>query len=74
MPQCIPFDEMNTISCTGNARSKVIVIPVPTKEITAEERLRVKRYNKKFLENLELVSACWFSIRMLQVPTVRLEI
>ena len=36
------------------------MIPVPSIEITAEERLRLKRHNKKFLKNLELVLTYWF--------------
>lgn len=60
MPQCIPFDEKNTktwkfateaalevIGALNIARGKEFVIPVPSKGITAEERLRLKRYNRK---------------------------
>ena len=60
MPQCIPFNEKNTktwkfateaalevIGALNIARGNVFVIPVPSKGITAEERLRLKRYNRK---------------------------
>ena len=60
MPQCIPVDEKNTktwkfateaalevIGALNIARGKEFVIPVPSKGITAEERLRLKRYNRK---------------------------
>ena len=60
MPECIPFDEKNTkewkfateaalevIGTLDIARGKAFVIPVPSKGITAEERLRLKLYNRK---------------------------
>ena len=64
MPQYIPFDEKNiktwrfvreaaleVIGALNIARGKEFVIP--SKEITAEERFRLKRY--------KISRTCWFS-------------
>ena len=38
---------LEVIRALNIARGKEFVIPVPSKGITAEERLRLKRYNRK---------------------------
>ena len=59
MPQCISFDEKNiktrkfATEALDMAKGKEFVIPVPSKRITAEERLTLKRLSERILKNLQ---------------------
>ena len=64
---------LEVIGAFNIARGKEFVIPVPSKGITAEERLMLKRCNRKFSQKSRVGSiCCWFSrwVQLLCIKTL----